>query len=339
MIYRAFIYDKNNIFISELPFEGFSLTTKLNDIPVLELRVNYHILEDWANKQNNTIEQTLTSGFRLIEFKGGNNTLFKGFLSEIKISKAEFDINVNLTFLGWLGYFRRRYITKTYTNTDAGLIAWDIINTAQSQSYGNIGITQGTIQTTKTRNRTYNDDEIAKSIIGLSNSNLKDGFEFEITNDKVFTVLSRIGSDKPNIVLDERNIETYNVDFLISIGLINKVKLKGEGYGENQLVVVREASNTYKNKWYLLEEIVSDVNIKETTTLQDKGDLILQKYQDYNKTFDLTTIPINYSIFDFNIGDAIKVRIQDLVDGLFRIKEKQLSFSGNEEVIKLSFIF
>ncbi len=212
MIYKAFIYGKNNAFVSEMPFEGFTLTKKLNDIANLELRGNYFVLDDWAKKQNTTVENILTSGFRWVDFKGDDNTLFKGFLSEVKISKAQYDVNVNLTFLNWLGYFRKRYITKTYTNTDAGSIAWDLISTAQSQSYGNIGIVQGTIQSTKNRDRTYVDDEIAKSIIALSNSNLKDGFEFEITNDKSFTVKSRIGTDKPFIVLDERNIESWDID-------------------------------------------------------------------------------------------------------------------------------
>lgn len=339
MIYRALIYDKSNTFISELPFEGFSFTKKLNDIPVLELRINYHILLDWAKKQNTTVENILTSGFRWVNFKADNNTLFKGYLSEVKISKAQYDINVNLTFLNWLGYFKRRYITKTYTNTDAGSIAWDLINTAQLETYGNIGITQGIIQTTKNRDRTYTNDEVAKSIIALSNSNLKDGFEFEITNDKVFTVKSRIGTDKPYIVLDERNIESWNIDFLISTSLTNKVTLKGEGYGDSQLTVIREASNIYKDKWYLLENIISDVNVKEQTTLQDKGDKYLEKYQDVNKTFSLTTVPVNYSIFDFDVGDGVKVKIEDIIDGVYRIKTKQFSFSGDEEKIKLEFLF
>lgn len=339
MKYSAFLYDKNNVFLSELPFEGFSLKKKLNDIPVLELRINYFIFKDWAKRQNVEVEQLLTSGFRWINFKGDNTSFFKGFLSEVKIDKAQYDININLTFLGWLGYFKRRYITKTYSNTDAGSIAWDIINTAQTEAYGNIGITQGTIEATKNRDRTYNDDEVARSIIALSNSNLKDGFEFEITNDKVLTIKQRIGVDKPYIILDERNTEAWNIDFLIATSLTNKVKLKGEGFGDNQLIVVREASNTIKDKWYLLENIISEVNIKEAITLQDKGDKYLNQYQDVNKTFSLTTLPINYSIDDFDVGDGVKVKIENIIDGIYRIKTKELSYSGEKEVIKLEFLF
>ena len=337
--WRAFLYDKSDVFLAELPIEGLTITFELNGIPKSQIRVNYHIFKDWMERQNVAVNDVLSSGFRWVKITRNNLTIFKGILTEASIQKYEMDINISLTFKGWLSYFEKRYITKTYSDTDAGQIAWDMINAAQSESYGDIGIIQGTIETTVSRDRTYKDDEIAKSIIGLSNFNILNGFEFEITNDKVFTVKSRIGADKPYIVFDRSNIKSWQVDYKLSLLLTNKVIAYGEGMGEAQLRVVREGSNTYKDKWYLLEEIYNNISVKEQTTLEAQADKYIDQNKDSSKVFNISVITNNIDLNDYNVGDGVKVEIEDIINGLYRIKTKEINVNEGVEEIKLEFLF
>ena len=337
--WRAFLYDKSDVFLAELPMEGLGITFELNNIPKAQIRVNYHIFKDWMTRQNIAVNDVLSSGFRWVKITRNNTVIFKGILTEASIQKYVMDINVFLTFRGWLAYFEKRYITKTYTNTDAGQIAWNMISTAQSETYGNIGITQGTIQTTVSRDRTYKDDDIAKNIIHLTNFEIINGFEFEITNDKVLTVKSRIGTDKPYIVFDRANIKSWQIDYKLSLLLTNKVIAYGEGMGDAQLKVIREASNTYKDKWYLLEDIYNNISVKEQATLEAQADNYIDKNKDASKVFNIKVITNNIDLNDYNVGDGVKVEIEDIINGIYRIKTKEIYVNEGSEEIRLEFLF
>ncbi len=337
--WKAYIYDKNDVFVAELPFEGLTTYFELNAVSKATVRVNYHIFKDWMTKQGTTVENAISAGYRWVEIKRNTTIIFKGILTEASIQKFEMDINLTLTFKGWLSYFERRFITKSYTGTDAGAIAWDLINTAQAETYGSIGITQGTINATVNRDRTYSNDEITKSLIHLSNSQIINGFEFEITNSKVLTVKSRLGSDKPYLVFDKGNIKSWQADYKLSLLLTNKVKVLGEGIGDAQLTTTRQSTNTYPDKWYLLEDNISFLSVSEEATLQAHGDNYLDLNQDSSITFKITTIPNNIEPTEYDVGDAVMVHIEDIIDDLYRIKSKEINVNNGEEEIKLEFLF
>jgi hypothetical protein len=77
---------------------------------------------------------------------------------------------------------------KSFSNTDAGDIAWELIDDSQNETDGDFGITQGSIETTVDRDRTFNDKNIMEALVQLSEVN--NGFDFEITDSKVFNVYS-----------------------------------------------------------------------------------------------------------------------------------------------------
>jgi hypothetical protein len=337
--WRAFLYYKSDVFLAELPMEGLDITFELNDTPKAQIRVNYHIFEDWMIRQNTAVNDVLSSGFRWVKITRNDTVIFKGMLTEASIQKYDMDINVSLTFKGWLAYFEKRHIAKTYTNTDAGQIAWDMISTAQGETYGNIGMTQGTIETTVSRDRTYKDEEIAKSIIDLTNFNILNGFEFDVTNDKVFTVKSRIGADKPYIVFDRSNIKSWQIDYKLSLLLANRVIAYGEGMGDTQLKVTRDGLDTYKNEWYLLEDIYNNVSVKEQATLEAQSDRYIDQNKDASKVFNISVITNNIDLNDYNVGDGVKIEIEDIINGLYRIKTKEINIDDGSEEIKLEFLF
>jgi len=334
--WSAYLYDKSDVFVAELPMEGLSIEYVLNDVWNAQIRVNYLVFKGWLKKQNTTISNVFTAGFRYVVIQRNGVTQFKGILCEPYLERFETDVNVVIPFKSWLAYFTRRYITKSYTATDAGAIAWDMINTAQAETYGDIGITAGTIDATVNRDLDRQRDEVAASIIHLSSDKIKDGFEFEITHDKALTVKTRIGADKPNIVFESTNIKSWRFSYILGLSLTNRVHALGEGFGSDQLVEVRNASSTYQDKWYLLEKAESFLSVSNPATLQDHGDKILALDQDAR--LDGLTIKVDTGVIDpttYDTGDGVKIIIENIIDSLYRIRRKTYNVSQDDEVIDL----
>lgn len=337
-VWQVFLYNKTNSFQAELPFSSISITKKLNDIWTANATIEYSIFKDYLEKQNQTVDNILSSGFRWADIKRNGVTVFKGILVEASLSRNGNSTSLQLSFKSWLAYFAKRFTSNTYTSTDAGDIAWGIINTAQGITDGSIGITSGTITATKQRDRTFNRDEIAKSIINMSAFNVKDGYDFEISDEKIFTVSARLGSDKPAIVFDNSNIRSHQITYLIGLNLVTQSIQLGNGIGVDQKIETRTALSTYTNKWYLQEKITSNSSVSESTTLQDHGDKELALYQDQSKSFDITVDTGVMDLTTYNIGDGVTVKIEDVIDGLYRIKQKEISVRNGDESVKLTFI-
>lgn len=333
------LYDKNNNFICEVPFEGLEVVFELNGFWSASVSTNIFDLRRVISQFGMTVEDLLSGGFRWAKIKREDEVVFSGFLTEPSIRKAGKSIDCELFFNGWLSYFRKRFITKQYEGVDAGQIAWDLISTAQSEAYGDIGVTQGTIEATVDRDRTYVDDEVANAIVRLSAFHIDNGFDFEISNDRVFTVKQRLGSDKPYIVFDNTNIKNWRVNFGVGLSLTNRVIGLGAGMGEAQLRVVRDADSAYQSKWYLLEERKSWPGVERDSTLNAHCDEVLNRYRDTFKEVEIDVVLKGVSLSDFNVGDGVKVKIEDLVDDLYRIKKKRIVLRGGEEVINLGFVF
>lgn len=336
--WNAYLRDKSDGFIAELPKESLRIECVMNNMWTAEVRVNYLVFQEWMKKQGTTVLAALTGGFRYVDIQRNGTTQFKGILSQPNLSRSGQLRTITLPFKSWLSYFTRRYITKTYGSTDRGAIAWDMINTAQGVSYGNIGITAGTIDTTVSSAPIYQRAEIAASIINMSADKLPDGFDFEITHNKALTVKSRLGADKPEIVFDQSNIRTDNPTYQVGLNLTNQVTALGDGYGSDQLVQVRDASNTYKDKWYLLESIETFSEDKDTTMLQGHGDKVLALNQDtrlYPLTIQVGTN--NVEPDTYVIGDGVTVVIEDLINGLYRIRKKTYNVTDKDEYVDLEF--
>lgn len=326
------LYNKSNVYQVELPFQSISITKTLNDIWTAEVQVSYFILKEWLENQNTTVEQVLTSGFKWASFLRNEVVMFNGILCEVNMDGSGEDISVTLTFKSWLSYFSRRLTSEVYTSTDAGAIAWDLIDKAQAITNGDIGITQGTIATTKDRDRTFDNDDIADSIIKMTADNVKDGFDMEISDTKVFTVSSRLGSDKPQIVFDEINLDSWSLAYTLGLNLTNRVLALG-----NQINTTENSSGSQQTDWYLLEGKISHLGVIETSTLQDHALAYLTENQDVRIIPSVSIVNISYEITDYDIGDSVTVKIGDIIEDLYRIKSKTIDVSDTDEKVSLEF--
>lgn len=241
----------------------------------------------------------------------------------------------------------KRYTSNTYTATDAGQIAWGIINTTQGLTGGNLGLTQGTIEATQNRDRTYLDEKIGEKIIQLTE--VINGFDFLITpsikinTQGVFNVYSKRGSTITNIQLEygdglRNNIQAWRRARTLS-DMANSIVVEGEGLGDARLTSTATDS-TLISAVGLLEDRVQEKSISLQATLDTRATEVLRVKKAEQPIYDLT---LNNAYDDFgryDIGDIITVKIKSgyvNINANMRIYGIEVRISdGGEEQIKLT---
>lgn len=241
----------------------------------------------------------------------------------------------------------KRYTSNTYTSTDAGQIAWGLINTTQGLSGGNLGITQGTIQTTQNRDRTYLDEKVGEKIIQLTE--VINGFDFEITPSikintlGVFNVYAKRGSVIDTFRLEygeglRNNIQSWSRNRTLS-DMYNSVIVEGEGLGDARLTST-ETDTALITAIGLLEGRVQEKSISEQITLDTRADEFIRVRKTEQPLYDIT---VNNAYDDFgkyDVGDIVPVKIKygylD-INTTMRIYGINVRVSdAGEEVIKLT---
>jgi len=334
--WQIFLYDKAGTFLTELPADTLNVTKQINEIWTAQVSVDFALFSAKMVAQGTTADAVLSAGLRTVDIQRDGVSVFKGILNEANINYSDTSVTLDLAFKSWLAYFEKRFTSEVYTSEDAGEIAWDIINHAQLETDGSIGITKGTVTVTKDRDRTFDRDEIAEQIIKMSADNVKDGFDFEITNDKVFSVSARLGADKPAIVFDNISILSSNIIYQLGLNIVTQSHQLGNGSGTDQVQSTKTASATYTGKWYLQEKYTSNTSISEQSTLDDHAQKEIDDNQDSYKYLKLSVnTQINPSTYD--VGDGVTVELLGIISGLYRIKTKSYQISQGSEVINLEF--
>lgn len=236
-----------------------------------------------------------------------------------------------ITCFDWFEQLFSRYTAAEviFSATDAGQIAWSLINTTQVAS--DFGITEGTIEATQNRDRTYNNQNIGDAIINLSN--VINGFDFEINTSKVFNVSANIGVDRTNLVLDYgRNIQSIRITEDFSSPANRAIELGDSGDFSTPLRVERD-DLTSQGLYKLREAVENEMEISESTTLEDKGDALLRKKGMPLFKTSMKLIPSSSpTIADFALGDIVSLRVVYGVYNIlsqFRIYEWSLSIPTN----------
>lgn len=239
-----------------------------------------------------------------------------------------------ITCFDWFEQLFSRYTSAevTYSSTDAGEIAWSLIDTTQGESDGDFGITEGVIEATQSRDRTYNNQNIGEAIINLAN--VINGFDFEINTSRVFNVSENIGVDRTNLVLEYgRNIQSIDIteDFSFPV---NRAIILGDS-GDYQVPLRVERDDAVSQGIYKLREgLLNEMNVSETDTLQEKGDALLRKRGEALFRTSMTLIPSSSpTIADFALGDVITLKVINGVyniEEFFRIYEWTVVFTEND---------
>lgn len=223
--------------------------------------------------------------------------------------------------------------------SDAGAIAWDLIKTSQLKTNGNLGITEGNIATTQDRTRTYNNQNIMEAIVNLSE--VINGFDFEITNDKVFNVYTIKGDDLTDSLILEygRNLQSVSIDEDFTTPCNNAIVL-GEVIDGTELTRVDRPDTTTQAKYKLREMVLSADNVIDADTLNEKGDAMLYKYKEPLIKITFEVIRGMIDVTQFSLGDLIRLIIKKgcyNIDSTYRIFEWTVDHE-NDNTEKLSLI-
>ena len=257
---------------------------------------------------------------------GGNNNLWGSSWTSDDINSSNFGVAlsytgdgsiINLNCVKIVIYFK--YIG---TNTNADL-----------------GITKGIIAITQNRDRTYENQNIMEAIINLSD--VINGFDFEITDDKIFNVYTVKGTDLTDSLILEygRNLQTVSIDEDFTEPCNNAIVL-GEVIDGEELTRVDRPDTTTQAKYKLREMVLSADNVIDENTLNAKGDAMLYKYKEPLIKVTFEVIRGTVDITQFSLGDLIRLIIKKgcyNIDSTYRIFEWTINHE-NDNTEKLSLI-
>lgn len=327
--------------IFQLPFNNITITEELNVGNNARVSLEFRAVDEIARYYGTDIFFIFTGGLRELFVEKDETKIYLGVVTDFDINK---DNAGKLTFnVASVGFFsllakRRTSDKRVFVNTDAGQIAKALIDESQTADppFSDFGITFGTIQPSVNRDRTFRFANIKTEITQLSNNNLKNGFDFDIDNSKIFNVFFPFkGSNRDNIVLDQQNILSWGLRKPLVLSLTNKVYVLGEGFNDDVLFVNRLSPNDYKTAFKVLEEVLPERNIKTTDTLNAKGDKFLLDNQSPILGLTITHVDGQPDILNYEVGDSLKVCIEELgIENVFkRVFRRTIRIDSNEAAI------
>lgn len=274
----------------------------------------------------------------VVVIKKSNSIVWSGHISKVSADLQGIEGNINVECQEFIGALAARYTDaiREFTNTDAGSIAWTLIDETQNQTNGFLGFVLGSIATTVNRDRTYEYKNIADAIISLTQ--VINGFDFTITPtqdpDGLFTgvrfdVLSPAGSLRDELPILRIGETVASVEFTTKERLYNTLTYLGSGFGEDVLKTTAEnaASQTIYTR---REAILRQADVSILSTLDEKIAQELEELQFDTYVFNLSIQPNSVlELGDFLLGDILKY---DLTTSQPTI----LQFSGQARVLEIS---
>jgi len=321
-----------------------SIKLGLNKSGEASFTYNLEELDNLADKLSLTVDSLIGLGRNSLVCVRGHGadeeTYFAGqIISMTKLLNAD-STEVEIKAMGYFWLLGTRIVGLTeelnYVTTDAGSIAWSLINVVQSETYGDFGITQGSIQTSVNRTIGFNRKTVKEAIEELAVTD--NGFDFEITENKVFNVFYPIkGSDKSNSV-----IFRYPSNHVIEVqeirdaaDLANSVLAIGSGFGLEEISAARDAVSS-QEIYVKREKILPIKDMNNATVLGDMADEYVNQYGQiipFYKIEFINSDSFTPKLSDFGLGDYIKLIIEldyYQVDQSLRVFEISINIDDND---------
>lgn len=342
--YKVEIYSKSGQLLADLSnkMTPKKILQQRNRADQISMTADLFILREFCNDIGTTVPALFAVNQNEIRVSRNNKVLSSGVIVYARPSVGVDSGTFELKAVGWLKLLAKRFtsIEQNYSGVDAGAIAWDLINQSQLLPNGDLGFTQGTIQVSKTRDRSYSDKNILDAILQLSE--VIDGFDFEVTWDKKFNVYyPKIGTKRTDIQFTyPGNISDLSV---VSDGTIvaNHITARGSGTGTGALRAVAE-DITSEQSYYRLEDIEDYNDVSEIDTLQEHADEDLRQSLSFNLMPDITLVGnITPEYGTYNLGDEILITSNDTVvfgtlNDYFRIDSMELNIDeNNKETVRI----
>lgn len=342
--YAFELWDINGVFIADVSkyARNRHILLKLNDADRVTFDIDLNSFEEYCTSIGAHPRNILSPGRTELKVRRNGSYLTGTQVIRVQPQLTKGYQKLSVTADGYENYFLQRYIKKTYTATDRSQIAWDAINTTQTQANGSFGITQGTLAVTTNSDRICDYDEVKDILTDYTWYQGGANYDFEITPDKVFNTYLSKGSDKPNIELVYgQNIVSITDDIDAST-IANRIIGLGSGIGADRKESIA-ASTTSQAKYRVREKKSLFNSVSDQTTLDANTYGVLSEY---NEAVEIPVIKVTGDVIDVGttiVGDAVTVRIDgykylDNINGLFRINQIGIDLDEtNAELVSVNF--
>lgn len=337
--WRFIICDEDNIKIAILnTCRTRKISKALNKAGEAMFTINVHELNDIAIRINETPKSLLGAGRHRLNCYRNGVLWFSGQIVKAKLTTNSLDTVVEVTTLGWLWLLGFRYISKgvdTELVGDGTALAQYAVDTVQAELYGDFGIIEGSTPASPTVTTTVNTQNVLEFIEDIGNAD--NGFDFEVTPDKVFNKFYPAkGSDLSNdIVLRyPSNVIEQIEEFYDATDLANSVTAIGAGSGLAGVTATRDNFDS-QIAFVKREKIVSVKNLDNATVV---GDIAQQTLNEtayiaplYRISFfgNQTAVDLN----SFDTGDLLKVESRQVgaeIDQALRVFQIDVTISDTD---------
>jgi len=252
----------------------------------------------------------------VVAIKRNGGIVWAGPITDINGSYTDVKGYLTISCNSWLYHLQARLTDaiKYYPAQDISLIAWDLINTAQTRTNGYLGITQGSTPTSITRDRSYEYKPMSDCLIEMSQ--IISGFDFDFTyvtnsNNKLTGVLfntypNRMGTIRKDLnpFTVGRNVKKVEIT-TSGQPIYNYSTMTGAGTGENLYTSQIEYANS--ELAFTRREVyqsVSDAALATTVSYYNAA--YLNTYSVESALIDLNLYQNKYPLLgDYNIGDTV----------------------------------
>ena len=340
-IFQIFIKNLATMDEFEIPFLAVDFTDELNKGKNAKFSFDYQTAQRLAEVYNTTPLFIFTGGTREIRIEKNGVSIYVGVLTDSTIGKDDKGLlRIEVASVGFANLLNKRRTDdyRQFVSTDAGMIAWTLIDESQLSDvpYSDLGITQGLIQSSVNRDRTFRFYNILEAIFKMSNENLLNGFDYEVDNLKKFNVFyPQKGSQRPDIFIDIGNIISWRFKKPLILNLTNQVYVLGEGQEDSLVWVKRTSPVAYSAAFGLLEDVLSERDTGTTANLNDKGDKFLNDHQSPDLDLEVTHKDGNPDLLNYDVGDSLKVNIPEaeIIDEFRRIEKRTVKIDTQSQAI------
>lgn len=340
--YRYLFVDLlSNEIIAELPLTGVSFTQQLNQSGAFD----GHLLLSGINTFQFNVDASTTPGRNAIYVDRNGILVWGGIIwSRTYNSSSQ---TLSLTARELMSYFERRRIIETldFTNTDQLVIAKSLVENAQSQTYGDIGIlynTEGQTTSGVLVDRVYYNYELKTVFNAIQDlSRQQDGFDFHVDVDYdpiTGLPVAAFNTYYPRVGTVYDPADPYALTFIFPAGNIveyeypedgtiaaNTIYALGAGSNEGKQIAVAQNMDYLGNGWALLEDQANYSDITDQTVLNElaAGQVAVVAYPP--TTLKIVCPPyIDPQFGTYEIGSECRVLITDSrfptgLDAVYRI--------------------
>lgn len=342
--YKIEVYSKNGRLLGDIRHLAHSLrwTEQRNAAETVSFRMDLAQYEEYVARTGMSPYDFMDAGTTDIRLVRNGKDRIGAHLIKYSFSPNDPSVDIELSFSGYLNYFKDAYVDVAYNNVRQGEIAWGVINQYQGKQDGDFGIRRGPFTSLGVNPRQRNQMSANVKDFLTRLSNVINGPDFQFTPDKKFNTFDAIGSHRPDIRLSyPGNVASFSFERSVD-SLANYVIGIGSGDGDDAPRVY-STDPFSRQALYRREKIVTFSSVEREETLQENTDGVLELLKDVRELPKFTLADGVLDLNDVGIGDTIYAEMNgyimfEHVRGFYRIEKIEVEVDDNDaEEVKLTF--